>query len=70
VHIFLKPRVTQTAANRYGYEFAYSSKPLWETYQCLLNFAEELKIDLADLEPKDMIDLQSFMWVLGSDEYL
>ncbi|MEO7648413.1 MAG: hypothetical protein ABIV11_09280 [Gemmatimonadaceae bacterium] len=23
----------------------------------------------ADLKPRDMIDLQSFMWVQGSDEY-
>jgi len=25
--------------------------------------------DTADLGPRDMIDLQSFIWVLGSDEY-
>ena len=25
--------------------------------------------DLSDLRPRDMIDLQSFMWVQGSDEY-
>jgi len=25
--------------------------------------------DLSDLRPRDMIDIQSFMWVQGSDEY-
>jgi hypothetical protein len=25
--------------------------------------------DLSDLRPKDMIDIQSFLWVQGSDEY-
>jgi hypothetical protein len=25
--------------------------------------------DQADLRPRDMIDLQSFIWVQGSDEY-
>jgi hypothetical protein len=25
--------------------------------------------DLRDLRPRDMIDLQSFIWVQGSDEY-
>jgi len=25
--------------------------------------------DLKDLRPRDMIDLQSFLWVQGSDEY-
>jgi len=25
--------------------------------------------DLRDLKPRDMIDIQSFHWVRGSDEY-
>jgi hypothetical protein len=25
--------------------------------------------DQRDLKPRDMIDLQSFIWVMGSDEY-
>jgi hypothetical protein len=25
--------------------------------------------DLADMRPRDMIDVQSFIWVQGSDEY-
>jgi hypothetical protein len=25
--------------------------------------------DISDLKPRDMIDLQSFLWVQGSDEY-
>jgi hypothetical protein len=68
-HIFLKPRVTQIAAEKYGFDFHYSSKPNWETYQSLLNFAKQVKKDNADLKPKDMIDLQSFIWVQGSEEY-
>ena len=28
-----------------------------------------LPLELADLRPRDMIDLQSFLWVQGSDEY-
>lgn len=68
-HIFLKPRVTQIAAKKYGYDFMYKSKPNWETYKSLLDFAEQVRKDTADLKPKDFIDLQSFIWVLGSDEY-
>ena len=26
--------------------------------------------DLRDLRPRDMIDIQSFIWVQGSDEYV
>jgi hypothetical protein len=68
-HIFLKPRVTQAAAKKYNYEFQYHSKPNWQTYKSLLHFADEIRKDTADLKPRDCIDLQSFMWVLGSDEY-
>lgn len=68
-HIFLKPKVTQAAARAYGFDFQYRSKISWETYASLLEFAETIKRDLADLKPRDMIDVQSFIWVLGSDEY-
>jgi hypothetical protein len=68
-HIFLKPRVTQEAARVYGFDFKYSSKPNWETYKSMLDFAAILKKDLKSMKPRDMIDLQSFMWVLGSSEY-
>ena len=68
-HIFLKPRVTQVAAGKYAYDFDYRSKPNWETYRSLLDFAEQVRKDTSDLKPADMIDLQSFIWVMGSDEY-
>lgn len=68
-HIFLKPRVTQVAAGKYGFDFQYKSKPNWETYKSLLDFAEQVRSDNADLKPQDYIDLQSFIWVMGSDEY-
>jgi hypothetical protein len=68
-HIFLKPNTTRNAAREYGFEFAYKSRPSWEVYQNLLGFAETIRRDQQDLEPLDMIDLQSFIWVIGSDEY-
>jgi len=68
-HFFLKPMVTRRAAERYGYDLGYTSKPQWDTYAGLLNFTRRLREDLRDLHPRDMIDIQSFLWVLGSDEY-
>lgn len=67
--IFLKPTVTRRAAEAYGFDFEYVSRPNWDTYASALAFAAQLRRDLADLKPRDMIDLQSFIWVLGSDEY-
>jgi hypothetical protein len=68
-HIFLKPNVTRVAAEAYGFDFEYRSRPNWTTYRSLLDFAARVKADQRDLEPRDMIDLQSFIWVQGSDEY-
>jgi hypothetical protein len=68
-NMFLKPNVTRIAAQNYGFDFRYVSKPNWDTYVSLLEFAETIRRDLRDLKPRDMIDLQSFIWVQGSDEY-
>jgi hypothetical protein len=68
-HIFLKPNVTRLAARQYGFGFEYQSRPAWPTYASLLAFAAQVRRDQRDLKPRDMIDLQSFIWVQGSDEY-
>jgi hypothetical protein len=68
-HIFLKPNVTRAAARAYGFDFRYESTPNWDTYASLLEFARRVRRDVRDLRPRDMIDLQSFIWVQGSDEY-
>jgi hypothetical protein len=67
--MFLKPNVTRIAAKEYGYNFEYQSRPVWITYDSLLKFAGTVRHDLRDLQPRDMIDIQSFIWVLGSNEY-
>jgi hypothetical protein len=68
-HVFLKPKVTRLAAERYGFDFDYRSRPNWKTYASLLKFARTVKVDQRDLRPRDQIDAQSFIWVLGSSEY-
>ena len=68
-HVFLKPIVTRVAAMEYGFDFRYRSRPGWETYASLLEFAARIRRDLRDLRPRDMIDVQSFIWVQGSVEY-
>jgi hypothetical protein len=69
VHIFLKPIVSRQAAANYGFDFDYASRPNWRTYRSLLDFAAQVRTDTRDLSPRDMIDIQSFLWVQGSSEY-
>src|SRR5215212_9430352 len=71
-HLFLKPTVTRKAAHAYGFDFQYSAQPSRRVYQSLSTFAAIIRRDL-DRKPgfkaRDMIDVQSFIWVQGSEEY-
>jgi hypothetical protein len=69
IHIFSKPKVTRLAAQEYGFDLPYTSRPNWPVYEELLDFAERVRRDVKDLRPRDLIDIQSFIWVLGSEEY-
>lgn len=68
-HIFLKPKVTRAAAEKYRFDLDYITPPNWDTYESLLSFADQIRRDTKQLGPKDYIDMQSFIWVLGSEEY-
>ena len=69
VHLLVKPTVTRAAALEYGFALRYQPRPSWEVYSRFLQFAATIRRDLSDLRPRDMIDIQSFMWIQGSDEY-
>jgi len=70
-HMFLKPEVTKEFATRVGHPFAheYTSELTAETYLSLLDLAREIGEKIADLEPSDNIDIQSFIWVVGKYTY-
>jgi hypothetical protein len=54
---------------KYGFGFHYKSRPQWPVYANYLELAASVRRDLSDLRPRDMIDIQSFLWIQGSDEY-
>lgn len=67
-HMFLKPVVTQDAANILGQEINYRPELNWLTYSQVLALAERIRKELQkdgreNLAPRDMIDVQSFIWV-------
>lgn len=68
-HFFFKPTVTREAARRYAIDLRYASRPTWPLYADLLEFVATVRHDIRDLRPRDMIDLQSYLWVQGSEEY-
>jgi hypothetical protein len=65
-HMFLKPTVTRVAGETLGYYLHYSAEPNWLTYHSLLGMTREYMGKLAELKPRDFIDIQSFFWVVGN----
>jgi hypothetical protein len=66
-HMFLKPTVTRDFAERIGHRFQYDYDPVatQEVYDCLLDLTEHTRQAIAALKPRDNIDVQSFIWVVG-----
>lgn len=66
-HMFLKPTVTRDFAERVGHPFAHDYAPALEprVYASLLDLMAATRAELADLQPRDNIDLQSFVWTVG-----
>jgi hypothetical protein len=66
-HMFLKPMVTQDFAERVGHPFVHEYGPALEpaVYASLRDLIAQTKAELDDLDPRDNIDLQSFVYVVG-----
>lgn len=66
-HMFLKPQVTCDYAERVGHPFAhhYQSGLDLAVYDSLLDLTARTRALLDDLSPRDNIDIQSFIWVIG-----
>jgi hypothetical protein len=67
-NLFLKPKVTQLAADRFGFDLQYRPQPAWDVYARVLEFARQLSQDLAELKPADLIDVQAFIYLSGRME--
>ncbi|MBC7999921.1 MAG: hypothetical protein IAF58_18345 [Leptolyngbya sp.] len=65
----MKPTAMMKAAVELGYDLDYSSKPNFQTYERLLHLSDLMKRELSDLKPKNHMDTQAFLWVIGSSEY-
>jgi hypothetical protein len=69
VHLILKPNTMKRAAARLGFDLAYGSRPNSRTYCAMMSYISWLRTALAPWHPRDLIDLQGFLWVTCSEEY-
>jgi hypothetical protein len=65
--MFLKPTVTADFADRVGHDFhhRYEAEPNEDTYLALLDLVTATRMAITSLEPRDNLDIQSFIWVVG-----
>ena len=63
-HMFLKPLQTQRIAEAFTFDLSYSANPKWGTYNRLLTLSNRLLELLRPRGARDLIDVQSFMWVV------
>jgi hypothetical protein len=66
-YMFVKPTVTQNTAEICGFEINYKSQLNWLTYKSVLDFSNYLFQEISVLKPRDMIDVQSFMWCISPE---
>lgn len=63
--MFLKPEVTKGCAMRMAFELRYDARPNWTTYSRVLTMCEALRAHLKPHGARDLLDIQSFIWVIG-----
>jgi hypothetical protein len=68
-HMFVKPTITQYSSELCGYEVNYKPQLNWLTYKSVLGFSEYIRSEISELKPRDMIDVQSFMWCIAPGTY-
>lgn len=69
IYMFVKPTITQNAAEVCAYEINYRPEVNAKTYRSIVDFSRHLRDSISELEPRDMIDVQSFMWCIAPGTY-
>jgi hypothetical protein len=64
-YMVVKPKITEKAAEVSAFEIHYVSDLSWLTYASVLKYAQFLATQLSNLHPKDMVDIQSFIWSIA-----
>lgn len=71
--VYIKPRNLQRAADASRFEINYRPQPNWLTHRSATRFYQHLFDNLAEstaeLKPRDMIDVQSFIWCIDPNSY-
>jgi len=67
--VLIKPTNLANAAEVARFEINYRSELNWLTYFSVMQFYKHVRQAIADLNPKDNIDVQNFIWCIDPDQY-
>lgn len=67
--VLIKPENLRNAAEVARFEINYRSELNWLTYYSVTRFYKYVREKIADLDPKDNIDAQNFIWCIDPDQY-
>lgn len=64
---FIKPAAIQNAARALCWRISYKPEPNWKTYDAVLRLYGYVRANLLEegMMPRDLIDVQSFIWSIG-----
>ncbi len=68
-HLIVKPNLMKRAAAQLGFRLDYQSRPNAGTYAAVMGAVSALWRELAAWHPRDLIDIQGFIWATCSEEY-
>lgn len=65
--VFIKPTAIQNAAKALCWRINYKAEPNWKTYDAVLRLYSYVRTNLLEegMMPRDMIDVQAFVWLAG-----
>jgi len=67
-HLLIRPGLMRLVARRYGWDYRHSPHPNGDSYGNALALAAQVKHDLHDLNPRDMIDIQAFLGIQCAED--
>ena len=62
--LFIKPAATEFFLQQIGLAHLWNPTPNGKTYEDLLAIAQELKAEMQEFGPRDMIDIQGVIWLV------
>ena len=63
--VLVQPNSVKASADAWRQDVGYSPQVTWDGYRRIRHFCQRVRDELAEVKPRDFIDVQFFMWVVS-----